>query len=238
VRRNVRSVMVGAPRGTQFDAFFSMSTQRSELNPTDMLNGGDLCQNMLDNGFRYCEAYLFPYNGEKYLAETKNKGFLVDNTYPHRTASFFHTISRCADRIRRTFYKNVMFTRLDIYQIMTFHNFRGAFPFQPSKQVIGMKRKATVDDRVMIGPVKYMVHLSGIYAYFIGLPSHTIRLWPEAVLHDFLESYPSHFQLPRPILPKTENFVKLKNWQRNWNKVNRSFTQKLAVHLGLRTKNS
>jgi len=84
VRRHVRSVMAGAPPSAQFDAFFSMSTQRSELNPADELNGKDLCQNMLDNGFRYCEAQQWIYNGSNYIAETKQLGFLMDTVYPVR----------------------------------------------------------------------------------------------------------------------------------------------------------
>lgn len=223
VRRHVRNTMAGAPQRTQFDAFFSMSTQHSELDTTDELRGSDLCQSASDNGFRYCEAQLIPYNGSTFIAETKDLGFLVDITYPvrivypfthsayypsppphlfpcaqHRTASFFHTISRCAHRLARTMsYQNVMFTRLDVYQIMVFHNFKGAFPSQPNNRVIGTKRKDTVDDRVLIGPVKYMVHLSKLHAYFINLPPRTNRIFPESILNDFFEHYLPHFKLVR-----------------------------------------
>lgn len=80
-----------------FHAFVVGSTQHSETDPNDFVDGAAVCAEIKSNGFDSCVYDLQPYDGAVFLNTTKGLApfQLVNGLYPHRMASFFSTISRC-----------------------------------------------------------------------------------------------------------------------------------------------
>ena len=79
-----------------YDAFITASTQHTENNASDLVDGGALCEHIRSvGGARHCSTSLVPYDGREYLRATKNIGepFQMKNgLYPHRIASYFATL--------------------------------------------------------------------------------------------------------------------------------------------------
>ena len=93
-----------------------MSTQHTELDADDKVNGADVCRNLIQRGFHICHAFLKPYDGQEYLDAAAHFGFKQKSMYPHRVASFASTISRGIEAVKRSgvHYDLIIVTRIDV----------------------------------------------------------------------------------------------------------------------------
>mmetsp|Transcript_66108 Transcript_66108/g.129603 ORF Transcript_66108/g.129603 Transcript_66108/m.129603 type:complete len:414 (-) Transcript_66108:57-1298(-) len=200
----------GAPAEMKFDAFVSMSTQRDELSSLGTINGETLCGQLVKLGFRQCQADLQEYNSSAFMYSTKHLG-LIDSggIYPHRTASFFSTISRCirnvaaAESTGQT-YTNVIITRLDLYEQVKFRKPPAGFMTAMNAEILGTKNSGRIDDRVMVVSRAYMAPLGKLYDRFVDpsylRPSHKFKGGPNYSPEIELFAFFQDIQLMSPSL--------------------------------------
>jgi hypothetical protein len=115
--RPVSSLFPGVPEA-KFYAFIAMSQQNSELNDGhDLMNGSAICGRLSDLGFEDCFHDLRPYVASVFVDATQHLGFKGNSLYPHRTASFFSTISRALSMVNSSLieFDEVVVTRADVY---------------------------------------------------------------------------------------------------------------------------
>ena len=201
--RRVDDVFGVTGSGANYDAFVAMSDQHSETNPSDSVSAPNLCKMLLARGFRSCEARLEPYRSATYIEATKQLGWRNRlNLYPHRTASYFHTISRCANLVAthasKAQYESVVMTRLDV--VDGIHALLGEkhlhwYACRHRSGVIGLKSatfylgsKGLIEDRLIVGRTRDMLQLSDLYRFYTTQPKNTEDLSPEIPLKHFFVS--------------------------------------------------
>jgi hypothetical protein len=211
-----RTSATSTPGGVAFDAYFSMSTQHTELDRNDRVSGVELCGDLTQKRhFRSCQADLREYDGNYFVNATKHLGFKGKDLYPHRTASFFSTISRCVERVKASSvqYDLLVVTRIDVIDgLETFldgdhkavnqklpkavrlkleseSERKNFYTRRFEYDLIGWGSLECVDDRIMIGPPARMFPLEHLFTAFLkNRFTGKDDLVPEAELYRFFAS--------------------------------------------------
>jgi len=162
-----------------YDAFIAASTQHSETDPSDVVSEAAVCENLQSQGFGNCRADLIPYDGSVFVDAVKglDRFQMRNGLYPHRLASFFHTIQRCLRTVRKASkdtcaklptaaamlgarratcgYQSIVVTRLDVISLVHPKGFpdAGWWKRADSFGMVGrmVSKRKLIDDKLFFG---------------------------------------------------------------------------------------